>query len=60
MGDVGLPKVNEWIPFFSTHNASSAPVATTSLADGDFSKSETARATFPKGENKFFKAKIEE
>lgn len=41
-------------------NASSAAIETTNLTDGDFSKSNTATATFPKGENKFFKAKIEE
>ena len=40
-------------------NAGSAPVETTNLTDGDFSKSNTATATFPVGENKFFKAKIE-
>ena len=41
-------------------NASSAAIEATNLTDGDFSKSNTATATFPKGENKFFKAKIEE
>ena len=41
-------------------NASSAAIETTNLTDGDFSKSDTATAKFPKGENKFFKAKIEE
>ena len=41
-------------------NASSAAIETTNLTDGDFSKSDTATAIFPKGANKFFKAKIEE
>ena len=41
-------------------NASSAAIETTNLTAGDFSKSDTATATFPKGANKFFKAKIEE
>lgn len=41
-------------------NAGSAPVEMTNLTDGDFSKSDTATAIFPKGANKFFKAKIEE
>ena len=41
-------------------NASSAAIETTNLTDGDFSKSDMATAKFPKGENKFFKAKIEE
>ena len=41
-------------------NASSAAIEATNLMDGDFSTSDTATATFPKGENKFFKAKIEE
>ena len=41
-------------------NASSVAIETTNLTDGDFSKSDTATAKFPKGENKFFKAKIEE
>ena len=40
-------------------NASSAAIETTNLTDGDFSKSNTATAKFPKGANKFFKAKIE-
>ena len=40
-------------------NASSAAIETTNLTDGDFSKSDTATAKFPKGANKFFKAKIE-
>ena len=40
-------------------NVGSAPVETTNLTDGDFSKSDTATATFQAGENKFFKAKIE-
>ena len=40
-------------------NASSAAIETTNLTDGDFSKIDTATAIFPKGENKFFKAKIE-
>ena len=41
-------------------NAGSAPVKTASLKDGDFSKSDTATATFPKGVNRFFNVKIEE
>ena len=40
-------------------NASSAAIETTNLTDGDFSKSDMATAKFPKGENKFLKAKIE-
>ena len=41
-------------------NAGSAAIEAANLTDGDFSKSDTATATFPVGENKFFKAKIEE
>ena len=47
-------------PHEVSKNLGSAPVETTNLTDGDFSKSDTSTAIFPKGANKFFKAKIEE
>ena len=36
-----------------------APLSSQTLVDDDFSDGDTATATFPKGDNVFFKAKIE-
>ena len=67
MGNGGTPApINGVIRFYGARalaafgDPNAAPLAVTSLANGDFSGGDTASAVFAPGENVFFKAKIGE